>query len=273
MLYILTLNWDARDKLKRLYNSILPTLENINFKWLIKDNGSKDNSVEEIKSWNNENIIPFAYPNNLQNYSEGNNWLFKKAKELFELKDEDYLLLLNNDIIFNDTTSIKNMINLMENDDQIGVVGCKLNYEDNPELIQHAGVLFHPVSGMPYHYRAGKKEEEVDRKNRIYPIITGAVLLTKVGLFGQVGMFNEKHQWAWEDSALCCAISNLDKKVVYCGQTNILHSESASLKKNPVNKLYFKQNIKLFMDAWGHKVEKGLVKKYEKDQNYLLYKN
>src|ERR1700674_1628670 len=104
-LYILTLNWNAKDKLHKLYNSLLPALKDIQWHWFIKDNGSNDGSIDLINSWENPNITGVKYPHNRDNYSQGNNLLFKQANH----NDEDLILLLNNDIVFADTTSIHNM--------------------------------------------------------------------------------------------------------------------------------------------------------------------
>lgn len=272
-LVIITLTWDAKDKLQRLYDSILPALDGLDWHWGIRDNGSVDQTVEMVTSWNNDRVTVVAHRNNLSNYSQGNNALFKVMYPDNQIPDkDDYLLLLNNDIFFKDTDSIKNMISILDKDENVGIVGCKLNYEDNPNLIQHAGVLFHPANiGTPYHYRAGQPEEDRDRKDRYYPIVTGAVLLTRAKLFVDIGGLNEKLNWSWDDSYYCMEVSKRDKKIVYCGATNILHSESASLKKNPVNKLFFNQNLQIFINAWKSKIDKELVSKYDKDPNFGLY--
>jgi GT2 family glycosyltransferase len=102
--------------------------------------------------------------------------------------------------------------------------------------------------------------------------VTGAVILTPTSLFKEIGGLNEKLNWSWDDSFYCMEAQERNKKVVYCGGTKILHSESASLKKNPVNKLFFKQNLQIFIDRWKHRIDKELVAKYDKDSNFRLYK-
>ena len=37
------------DKLTKLYQSLIPALGHTSYTWLIKDNGSKDNTVETVK--------------------------------------------------------------------------------------------------------------------------------------------------------------------------------------------------------------------------------
>ena len=65
------------------------------------------------------------------------NYLFNIASPA----DNDTIMLLNNDVIFNDTTSINSMLNIMHKDPSVGVVGARLLYTGTNKL-QHAGVVF-----------------------------------------------------------------------------------------------------------------------------------
>jgi GT2 family glycosyltransferase len=268
VLYILTLNYNKKDLLIRLKNSLLPALKNIEFRWIIKDNGSNDNSIEEIISWNNPNIIGIAYPHNRDSYAKGMNFLFSKIDNV---KDDDLILTLNNDIVFNDTTSIQNMIDIIKNDKEVGMVGAKLNYINDPNKLQHAGVVISAYK-TPMNYKSGFPEQEVDRKNRLFNMVTGAVAISPAHIFKQVP-FNEEYVWAFEDCDQCLRISlDLKKKVVYCGNVSIGHEESASLKSNPIHKLFLNQNIRTFFKFWKDRTSKEEIVKYSHDSNYRIYK-
>src|SRR5277367_6348823 len=121
MLNILTLTWNKSDKLCKLKESMIPALEGIDYTWFIKDNASKDDTVEKASVWG-DNVKVIKYKDNLQNFSQGMNYIFNVAAP----KDNDLVLLLNNDITFGDTTSIKNMMTLLKGD--VGAVGAKLLY-------------------------------------------------------------------------------------------------------------------------------------------------
>ena len=79
MLHILTLNWNAKDKISDLYKSLLPNLEGLDYTWHIKDNASKDGSIDEIKNWNNSKINLIEYGHNRDSYAVGMNRLFKES--------------------------------------------------------------------------------------------------------------------------------------------------------------------------------------------------
>ncbi len=246
---ILTLNWEGKDKLEKLAPSLINSLNNYTWSWYIKDNNSKDDSINYLNSLNNPNIKVIQYPNNQQNFSQGCNYLFNLANP----DDEDYILLLNNDVVFNDTTSIDKMISLMEKDKDIGIVGARLLYTGTNKL-QHAGVVFVPTWQTPTHFRANQVSDNNAFLNREFQAITGAVLLTKAKYYRTADIksgLDENLVWAFDDINYCLAVKyNLNKKIIYCGETNIFHEESFSLKKNPVNKLFLNNNIKYFLNKW-----------------------
>jgi len=273
MLYLLTLTWNACDKLTKLKESILPALNGIDYTWLIKDNASKDDTVAVASSWGG-NIKVIPYKNNMQNFSAGMNYLFNEAQP----KDNDRVLLLNNDVIFNDKKSIHNMMGIMDKDKKVGAVGCRLLYTGTDKL-QHAGVVFDPRTRTPTHFRVGQKTDAMAERNREFQVVTGAVLLTDGESFknsftknksGANGM-DENYHWAFDDVDLCLAIKyNQNKRIIYCGETNIFHEESASLKKNPANKLFMNHNMSYLMDKWAGRYQIDLVD-YTKDPKLNLY--
>lgn len=270
-LHILTLTWNGSEKIKKLQESLYPCLKDIDFTWHIKDNDSKDNTEEIVSKLPNVNYI--KYKNNLQNFSEGVNFLYKQANP----KDNDFILLLNNDVVFNDTSSIKNMMSLFSNKD-VGVVGARLLYT-NTDQLQHAGVVFNDFKiGGPVHFKAHQKIDKMSEKNREFQAVTGAVLMTKSNLFKQANSnpsgtagLCEKFVWAFDDVDFCLSVKyNLKKKIVYCGNTNIFHEESSSLKVNPVNKLFMQQNFKLLKERWAKNVRADIMK-YQSDDKYKLF--
>lgn len=267
MLNILTLNYNGRNKLETLYPTLLNSLNGIEYKWFIRDNGSNDNSIGLEDVWKNDNVVWHKIKNNVAGFATGCNYLFDQAKP----KDNDLILLLNNDIAFRDEHSIKKMISLIENDDDIGVVGAKLNYSGTNKL-QHAGVVIDKTRGnLPNHYRARETEDDAARKNREFNSITAACLLTRASLYGDHKL-TETYFFCFEDIDYCFRLKyNLNKKIVYCGQTNIDHDESYTLKKNNFNKLFLKHNVETFRNKWRDKcIDDNQF--YLADKNYNLYK-
>ncbi len=274
MLHILTLTWNAADKISKLHESLMPALEGIDFKWWIKDNASNDDTIARANTWG-DNVKCIAYKDNRQNFSEGCNFLFNEAKPT----DSDYVMLLNNDVIINDKDSIKKMLSIIKNDKNVGAVGARLLYT-NTDQLQHCGVVFNPTYKTPMHFRAGQKTDADAERNREFQVVTGAVLITKAEYFRQANPSNksgiagmdENYHWAFDDVDLCLSIKyNMNKKIVYCGETNIFHEESASLKKNKVNKLFLTHNLQYMFKKWtGRYVIDQDV--YTKDSRLNIYR-
>jgi len=258
MLNILTLTWNKSEKLCKLKESMMPALDGIDYTWFIKDNASKDDTVEKASTWADTKVV--KYKDNLQNFSQGMNYIFNVASP----KDNDLVLLLNNDITFGDNSSIKNMISLLKGN--VGVVGAKLLYTGTHK-IQHAGVIF-PNHGLPLNYRRGDQDDVVANHNRYFQAVTGAVMLMKAETYKHItknksgiGGLCEELIWCFDDIDACLSIiNNQEKKIVYCGNTKIFHDESASLKENPVNKLFMEHNVNIFRNKWKGKYLNDLDK-------------
>lgn len=284
MIYVLTLNWNGLDKLQRLQPGLIKNLENTgrDWKWYVRDNGSTDGSKEWLSE--QDNVVLLDVDHNRDNFAQGVNSLADLVK-----KDAPYVvkgravgitrashpndfLLLNNDVVFEDDTSLKKMCDLRGHLN-IQVVGARLRY-NNTNRLQHAGVIFGPRYGnMPYHYRHKENSDVNAEKNRYFQAVTAACCLMNAGEFWAVDGMDEKFSWAFEDIDLCLRINRQgwEKGVAYCGETNIFHEESASLKKNPVNKLFLTRNVNHFKKKWFGKYDLD-HEKYLKDPNYNLIK-
>lgn len=249
MIHVLTLSWNGLDKLKRLKSGLIENLKNTgtNFYWYIRDNGSVDSTAETVETWNNTSLLKVSH--NRDNFAQGMNSLIK----LSNAKPGDKFLFLNNDVVFGfGTLSLFSMVFFMENH-KAKAVGARLLYPDG--TLQHAGVIFGPRYGnMPYHYRHKEKSNVQDKCNRKFQAVTAAVCLVDAEAVIEINGFDEKFNWAFEDIDLMLRLGKLGP-ILYCGETDITHEESASLKKNPVNKLFLNSNVKLFKDKWFGKYE------------------
>lgn len=288
MIHVLTLTWNGLDKLQRLRPGLIRNLKKtgVPFKWYIRDNGSKDNTVEEISKW--EHVKVLVKDHNRDNFAQGVNSLVVEAHhEVLKVQNiddviikgrsvgavsmgliaNDIYLLMNNDVEFSEYDSLSKMLKLMT--PEVSVVGCRLLY-NNTNKLQHAGVIFGNRYGkMPYHYRHQETSDAASEKNRYFQAVTAAVCMVRAGDFDQIGGMDQGFFWAFEDIDMNLRIGQLGKKIIYCGETKIFHEESASLKKNPVNKIFLETNVNHFKEKWFGKYEID-HDKYLNDPNYNL---
>jgi GT2 family glycosyltransferase len=235
--------------------------------WYIRDHGSKDGSLETIKSWEFDDLSPvrvklFEMGHNRGSFASGMNFLFEQANPA----DDDRVLLLNNDVDmkFNDALAEMDWIRQKANAD---VVGCQLLYMGTSK-IQHAGVIFSKrYNYMPYHYRPGENSDVESGKPRYFQAVTAAVCLINPIAFRKVGGFDEKFRWAFDDVDLCLRIGKLKERNIAYSGLPAYHEESASLKRNPVNKMFMGRNAAYFKAKWSGQYEID-HDKYLNDPNY-----
>jgi len=279
-LIISTLTWNGKEHLEKLYPTLKAALEKIKEPsfWYIRDNNSNDGTKELVESWN-EDFIRYHYiDHNNDNFSKGNNWVVDKANEEIGIdRNNDFILLLNNDITIADLFSLFNMYHIMKSDRSVGIVGARLIYPsvNNSKFLQHAGVIFSPRYGYnPYHYRHQEQDDENSRKNREFQCVTGACMLVRASCWfnTRTGGMDERFWWAFDDVNMNLDIKHVQgMKVVYCGLTNIIHHESPSLKKNGVNRQYMKHNVMLYQKLW-RKIIAVDHYEYMNNKNHMLYK-
>lgn len=266
-IHILTLNWNGRHYLPDLAQQLGQEAgfcwEDGKIKegwdypvWHIRDNGSKDGSVEEIRGWefmSDGRIGAKVYDigHNRDSFAKGMNYLFEQANPA----DDDLVYLLNNDVSFTGKGKpvLKTMWDLQKKT-KAGVVGVRLHYNGTNKL-QHAGVIFsNKYNNLPFHFRPGEECDKNAKKNRYFQAVTAACCLVNPSSWRRVGGMEEKLWWCFDDVDLCLKIGK-EEKIVYCGEVFAYHEESASLKKNPVNKLFMNNSVKYLKETWSGKYE------------------
>jgi GT2 family glycosyltransferase len=266
-LHILTLNWNGENHLEKLGPGLFKNmnrlfLNDIQPIWHVRDNGSKDNSISVIKKF--EGIV-YSVGHNNDSFAEGMNYLFDKTNA----SDNDLILFLNNDVIFPEEDSLLVMIDALLKKN-VGMVGARLLY-NNTNLLQHAGIIFSNKYGkLPYHYRHKEKSDSDAEKNREFQAVTAACAMVRATDWKAVNGMDTGYWWCFEDVDFCLKIGKqLNKKIIYCGGVKIYHEESASLKKNPVNKMLMPQNVNRFKEKWWNSYEID-HENYLKNNKYKL---
>lgn len=187
------------------------------------------------------------------NFSRLNNFGFKYATG-------DYLLFMNNDVELINPDTVYELLGYCQRED-VGVVGCKLLYED--DSIQHAGVVvgFGGIAGHTfigiYDFQKSYFHRAVTAQD--YSAVTAAALMTKRDVFESVGGFSEDLAVAFNDIDFCLKVRSKDKLVVYNPYASFHHYESKSrgLEDTPDKVERFNYEIAKFMKKWPEILEKG----------------
>lgn len=252
---ILIPNKDHSLDLKKCVQSLVKKSSYRNFEIIIIENNSELQETFDYykileKEYDNIHVV---YYKDEFNYSAINNFGAKHAKG-------DYLLLLNNDTELIREETIWEMLSCCMRQD-VGIVGAKLDYEDN--TIQHAGVVL-GFGGIAGHAFIGSSRYELGYQGRIvynqnYSAVTAACMMTKRSIFEQVGGLTEELKVAFNDIDYCMKVRATGKLVVYNAYAELYHYESKSrgMEDTPEKIERFNREIELFKKRWREILELG----------------
>jgi len=245
--FVIILNWNGwrntKECLESLYESDYP-----NFKTILVDNGSTDDSLLRIKEWKEKNMADNLFVletgKNL-GFSGGNNRGIKYALE----NGADYLLLLNNDIVLQKDT-ISKLLSLIEKDKKIGAVFPKILDENGNlqvpvemrppqsflELLLAKNIFGILTPSFTYRKYLEKKNPfknyKYDKVIKVPNIVIGSALYRKE-LFEKIGLLDENIFLTFEENILMEKIKKTDFQVFFTPFTFVIHKHKGDAQKLP----------------------------------------
>ena len=238
------------------------------------DNGSTDDSVDQLRAWARGEVAvhsPFfegpgwAKPVRLVEYdgepspeqaaaepaaegpyvtlirlpenrgfAAGNNVAIRYALA----RGAEWTWLLNNDTVVT-PDSLTEMLRAGLADPRVGVVGCKLLYYDRPDTIQAAGGgRFYFWLGIARHY--GWMQKDDGRWDRPFEphYVTGASMLVRARCWREVGLLNEDFFFYGEEVDWQLRARKLGRRTRYEGSAVIYHREAATVRGSVYQDFY-----------------------------------
>lgn len=286
-LSIIILNRDGANHLKTLFDSFLTFNTYPHVRFVVVDHGSSDGSLETLLSYRHKLDIDIILYDSNNSFSFSNNVAAKKATS-------DYLLFLNNDIIFS-SDPIPRLVEYL-GDPNIGIVGLKLLYPETHVIssskrsrifskmkrfigrdtlrkvnsadnvrggIQHAGVRFvEDIPSAVYRgYNLGKihgTDDDAQSKG-IFPAVTAAAMLCRRKEFLDVGGFYEEYMYGVEDVDLCLSyMSHFNKVTFLADRLTLIHNESSTQDLCPKKEVSQrrKNNWNLLKKRYGYSIRR-----------------
>lgn len=192
---------------------------------VIVDNGSEGECITEIERQivSLENVVLLKTGANL-GYAGGNNIGILYAIE----NNADYIAILNNDTIINETT-FDPCVRLLEEDPEIGLIGpCILLYGTN--TIQYAGGTFNCWTMKVNRLR---ENTTYIRSEELIPCdyVGGACIVFKPDVIQKIGYLPECYFLFWEESEWCVKAKRAGLKCVCTMEGSIHHKGSATVNK------------------------------------------
>ena len=222
LVYVILLNWNG-------YQDTIECVESCrklsypNFRILIIDNGSTDNS-EAILRERFPDIELIQTGANL-GFAGGNNIGARYANE----HGADYVWLLNNDTVV-DTEALSALVHVAEGDKTVGMVGSKIVYYDKPRQFWYAGAVLEPDRPYLLHHR-GLNEEDRGQFNDTCETgyITGCSLLARRDMMDIVGLLDDDLFLYFEDADWSARARAKGWKLLYCPASLVHHKVSLSV--------------------------------------------
>ena len=214
---IIILNWNGKDDTVECLES-LKKIDYQNYDIILVDNGSTDGSQEIIKK-------NYPYVKLIENYK---NLGFAEGCNIgIKASTSGYLLLLNNDMIF-DRNMINELLVVMESDKKIGLVSPKMYFYDKKNVIWSVGGILRKYST----WTRGYNEIDSGQYDTVADIdFWSGCCLIKRKVLDEVGLFDPEFFVYLEDVDLCLRIKKAGYRVVYAPKAVLWHKCHATSKR------------------------------------------
>lgn len=271
---IIVLNWNGKEDTIECLES-LKKITYPNYEIILVDNGSTDGSPEIFKKMYPE-IRIIENEKNL-GYAEGNNMGMQDAIS----RGTKYLLIMNNDTVA-ETSFLDKLINTIELNPKIGVIGPKICYYSEPSLVQSNGERINFWTGNTRSTGWRLNDNSIGTSLNFVDFVYGACLLVKADLAEQVGLFDPKFFIYSEEMDFCMKINKVGYRIVCDPTAKIFHKDQiTSSKISYLAKYYQTRNRIIFMKRWAKNYQYPIflliffiyqsvfIMKYQTDVKYI----
>ncbi len=236
-LSIIIVNYNVKEFLLNLLDSIRAASKNISVETIVVDNASDDGSVEllnqkfpDVKLIANKTNVGFGAANN----------------QAMQIASGKYFLIINPDTIVRQDTFEK-MIDFFDHTSDAGIAGCKvLNPDGTIQLACRRSfpgpwTSFTKVTGLsklfPKNRILARYNLTYLNENQTYEVdaVSGAFLMLSKDVYEKVGGFDEQFFMYGEDLDLCYRVQKSNFKVYYVHSTEIIHYKGESTKRSSID--------------------------------------
>ncbi len=233
LVYCLVLNYNGDGYVTECVDSILNS-DYPEFRVVVIDNGSKDNSLERLKQKFNNKIITIENRVNL-GYSEGFNIGLRYA---FCQQGADFCLVINNDTKIHNS-AVKELVRTALAHPEAGFVTGKVYFYDRPGVLQTVGKKADSVRYSGGHI--GNKEEDTGQYDTECERFLADDVFTLVSrpLYEKLGGYNplfflESEEYEWQLRAKKSGF-----KIIYTPLAKVWHRQSMSIGRDSALKAYY----------------------------------
>ncbi len=226
------------------YSCMKSLYENENqcgFEVILGDDCSTDETVHAKEYFRGVKVI--RHSSNMQ--------YLRNVNEIASLARGKYILLLANDVVLNQKRYIDRMLNRMEQDENIGILGGKIWVPMKDKYV--VGRNFVDVDSLV------PIEEEVSQNvEEIQPV----AIMIKKEVWDAVGGYDEIFLPVyWEDLDLMMKIIMKGYKIRYCPEFEVTHFHGSSYSANSLGAESYRKNREIFIDRWSDYIVQGIAQR------------
>lgn len=241
---VIVLNYNGQKYIENCISSVLRTTYP-NFEVILVDNASTDSSLETAEqSYGADPRLKIVKSEVNLGFSGGNNFGFNYSKG-------DFVVFLNNDTVV-EPEWLTNLVSAMQNDPTIGLAQSMILSLDG-EKIQTAGWLF--SNYFIRKYQLGKDKPSDVRFQPIFEVsfVCGASMMIKREIVDEMGLFDPKIPFFYDDTLLSLKTWLAQKRVVTVSSSRIRHAGGATNVWNIQFTTYhlLKSNLCLVFDVYS----------------------
>lgn len=213
--HVVVLNWNGWSDTSACLSS-LQRLNYRDFRVVVVDNGSTDDSVSRIRRQFPE-VALIETGKNL-GFAAGCN--VGMAHSLAQRTD--YIWLLNNDTTVH-PAALQALVDVAESDRRTGAVGSAIYSADNPQRLEAwGGGCVNFWLGRSRHFLQPVSDKKIH-------FITGASFLLSRTVVESQGFFDERFFMYWEDADYCFRLRRSGWGLAVAGESKVWHKGSASV--------------------------------------------
>ncbi len=250
---IVILNYNGKQDTLQCLQS-LQSVNYPNFETILVDNGSKDDSVQEISKHFPDLFLIETFAN--LGYAGGNNVGIDHGLA----KGADFILLLNNDTVVN-PEFLNAFVKASKQKEQGGIFGGKILRKSDPNILDHVGGMWdsETCNFKPFGYN---KPHSSFNELTSLDYVCGCALLIKRSVFEKVGKLDPKYFLLWEETDFCTKARKKGFEIWAVPDALIHHKVSASFEGKAQMQYYWWRNRLLWMKQnLAAKEYKKLVRK------------
>ncbi len=244
LVYIVIVNWNGWQDTSMCIRSC-QKLVYPNFRILVVDNGSSDNSEMTLRGMFPD-LEVLQTGRNL-GFSGGNNVGIQSGLD----HGADYIWLLNNDTTV-DPHALNGLVDAAEEHNNSGIFGSKIYYYDDPNRLWFAGGWINRRIGRTGHFGSGELDNGQYDKLRQVDYVSGCSFLIPRELVSAIGLLDTRYFLLFEETDWNERARLRGRNIYFVPSSKVWHKISQSLKKSWSGYYYYLTRNSLLFTAKHH---------------------